>query len=118
MLRSGQKMVRADDGMRGVVEPVSMPGFEQYTELRVVYYDRGERRVAGKREQWNEETTPSRKLRPEEILSVATIADRLLRSFDLNEPAKWWEWGTSTNAPPYHDPVLVDLVIDHLEKRV
>jgi hypothetical protein len=116
MLRSGQRMVRADDGMRGVVEPVAMPGFEQYTELRVVYYDRGERRVAGKREVWAEEDTPSRKLRSEEILNVASFADHFLRCIDRNEPLKWWEWGTDKRGP-YHDPVLVDLIIDHLSKR-
>ncbi len=116
MLTSGQKMIRADDGMRGVVEQVSMPGFEQYTELRVVYYDRGERRIAGKREVWHEEPVPSRKLRPEEILAVARVADEALRTFSLNEPAKWWEWGQTRGGEPY-DLELVELIIGHLQKR-
>ncbi len=109
-------MVRTDDGMKGVVELVTLPGYE-LQELRITYVDRGEKRIAGKRETWTAEKAPPRKLRDEEMLSVATIADRLLMSFDLNEPAKWWQWGTESNDGPHHDPELVSLIIGHLVKR-
>lgn len=114
MLRSGQQMVRADDGMRGVVELVSMPGFEQHTELRVVYVDRGERRIAGKREVWNEEKPAARKLRDEEILRVAHAADRMLQALDENLPVKWWD---DTPRPRIHDLELFNVILAHLAKR-
>lgn len=106
-------MVRTDDGMRGVVELVEMPGFEQYEELRIVYVDRGEKRIAGKREVWEVEKAPSRKLRNEEVLLVAQAADRMLRAIDRNELHRWWE-----SAPNFvHDQELFDLVAYYLQKR-
>ena len=116
-MRAGEQMVRVDDGMRGVVERVEMPQAPGYTELRIVYTDRGERRLAGKREKWEPVTSPPKKLRPDEILAVASIADRLLRAIEKNEPSKWWEWSADAKNSPTHDPVLVDLIIDYLEKR-
>lgn len=111
-------MVRTDDGMRGVVELVSMPGFEQYEELRIVYTDRGEKRIAGKREVWEPEKDPPRKLREEEIMRVAEGADNLLRWIDKNETPKWWQFGIGPGMKePQHDPELVKLIIDHLRKR-
>lgn len=117
MLRSGQPMVRADDGMRGVVMSVPMPGFEQHTELRIVYVDRGEQRIAAKREQWHEAVLPPRKLLDEEILAVASIADRLLGAIDKHEPSKWWEWSRDAGQSPPHDPELRNLIIEYLKKR-
>lgn len=117
MLRAGQRMVRADDGMRGVVELVAMPGFEQHQELRIVYTDRGEQRIAGKRELWHEEVVPPRKLLDEEITAVASIADRLLRAIEKNEPSKWWEWSHDARTSPPHDPELIALIRSYLEKR-
>lgn len=111
----GQRMVRADDGMRGVVELVAMPGFEQYEELRIVYIDRGEKRLAGKREVWNVDAPPPRTLREEEIQLVAAAADMALRSVDRNEPLAWWKFGSVPNA--FHDPELVALITEHLRKR-
>lgn len=116
MLTVGQRLVRADDGMKGQVELVAMPGFEQYEELRIVYMDRGEKRIAGKREVWQPEQLPPRKLRSEEILTIASFTDQLLRSIDRNEPTKWWEWGFKYEGP-YHDLALATLIIDYLEKR-
>ncbi len=116
MLTVGQKMVRTEDGMKGQVEIVAMPGFEQYEELRIVYTDRGERRLAGKREVWEPEQEPPRKLRAEEILTIASFTDQLLRSIDRNEPTKWWEWGYKREEP-YHDLALATLIIGYLEKR-
>lgn len=111
----GQRMVRTDDGMRGTVELVSMPGFEQYEELRIVYTDRGEKRIAGKREVWEVEKAPSRKLREEEIRHVAHYADRMLQALDDNAPVKWWE---DVRPQHIHDPVLFELIVEHLKKRI
>lgn len=116
MLREGQRMVRADDGMRGWVELVTIPGFERQ-ELRIAYVDRGEKRIADKREKWDDEVAPPRKLSPEEILAIAGVADRMLRAIEKHEPSKWWEWSHDARALPAHDPVLVDLLIGYLEKR-
>lgn len=116
MLTVGQQMVRVDDGMRGTVELVPVPGLEQHTEKRIVYLDRGEPRVAPKREAWEPVTPPPKKLRPEEILTIASFTDQLLRSIDKNEPTKWWEWGYKREEP-YHDIGLATLIIDYLEKR-
>lgn len=107
-------MVRTDDGMRGVVELTAMPGFEQYEELRIVYVDRGEKRIAGKREVWEPERAPPRALRTEEILAVAMAADRMLEALDRNLPVKWWEQGGPR--VPY-DNGLVALIFGHLDKR-
>lgn len=113
----GQRMVRTDDGMKGVIEMVTIPGFE-HQEPRIVFVDRGEKRIAGKREVWEPEKTPSRKLREEEIMRVAEGADNLLRWIDKNETPKWWEFGVGPGMKePHHDPELVSLIIGHLVKR-
>lgn len=116
MLTAGQQMVRVDDGMRGQVELVAIPGFDQYEELRIVYLDRGERRLAGKREPWEPVTAPPKKLRADEILTIASFTDQLLRSIDKNQPTKWWEWGYRREEP-YHDIGLATLIVEYLEKR-
>jgi hypothetical protein len=113
----GQRMVRTDDGMRGVVELVAMPGFEQYSDLRITYLDRGEKRIAGKRETWTVEQAPPRKLLDAEVLAVASIADRLLRALEKNEPSKWWLWTLDAEQAPPHDPELVALIRGYLEQR-
>lgn len=111
----GQRMVRTDDGMRGVVELTAMPGFEQYEELRIVYFDRGEKRIAGKREVWEAEKEPSRKLRVAEIVQVAWYADRALQAIDRNQPFHFWQAPNGDHVP--HDPGLVDVITDYLNKR-
>lgn len=115
MLTAGQRMVRTDDGMKGVAELVAMPGFEQYEELRIVYTDRGEKRIAGKREVWEPVIPPAKKLRTEEMQFVACWCDAVLEAIEKNEPFKFWESVKLDRAR--HDPVLVQLIIDHLEKR-
>ncbi len=106
-------MIRTDDGMRGEVELVQVPGFDSEFEKRVVYMDRGEKRVAGKREVWEPEKAPPRKLRDEEILRVAHAADRELEAIDKNQPRKYWD-----DAPrSMHDVELFNLVLNHLAKR-
>lgn len=112
----GQRMVRTDDGMRGVVELVTVPGYD-LEEKRIVYFDRGESRLAGKREVWEVEKTPPRKLRTEERLKVAVAADRMLLALERNEPHKWWDWNSLTSIRDLHDPELVRLIDDYLAKR-
>jgi hypothetical protein len=112
-------MIRTDDGMRGTVELVQVPGFVSEFERRVVYLDRGEKRVAGKREVWEAEKDPPRRLRDEEIQRVAVAADRALRALDKNEPARWWQIDArlGVGADEQHDHELVTLITDHLRKR-
>ncbi len=109
----GQRMVRTDDGMRGVVELTAMPGFEQYEELRITYTDRGEKRIAGKREVWEVEKAPPRKLREEDISYVAHAANQALRCVDLHEPSLWWR----TSPAAIHDADLFALIVEYLRKR-
>lgn len=104
----GERMVRVDDGMRGVVELVE-------GEHRIVYVDRGERLIAPKREKWAAEETRRPPMRPEEIREVAISADRVLRALDRHEPSRWWE-PVRLDAPVY-DQGLVQVITDYLENR-
>jgi hypothetical protein len=113
----GQRMIRTDDGMRGTVELVQVPGFVSEFERRVVYLDRGEKRVAGKREVWEAEKDPPRRLRDEEIQRVASAADRALRALDKNEPVRWWQSDIRRGSDEQHDHALVTLITDYLRKR-
>lgn len=116
-LTAGQQMVRVDDGMRGQVELVAMPGLldrQEYRELRVVYFDRGEKRIAGKREVWEPVAAPPKKLRPEEIQRVAMAADRQLRVLDMNEPLMWW---AAPQLERVHDGGLVKVIAEYLLAR-
>lgn len=108
-------MVRTDDGMKGVVEMVKVPGYE-LEERRIVYVDRGEQRIAGKREVWTAEVAPPRKLREDEILLVAHAADQQLRALDSNSPFRWWEMKGPVRVP--HDPELCRVISDYLRTRV
>lgn len=110
----GQRMVRQDDGMRGVVELVDVTASGNYQEPRVVYMDRGEKRIAPKKEKWEVEAPPPRKLRTEEIHYIAHHADRVLAAIDDNAPIKWWEDVRPQHA---HDKVLFNLICDYLSKR-
>lgn len=105
-------MVRVDDGMKGTVELIKLPGYE-LEELRVVYFDRGEKRIAQKRESWTAAVDPPRKLRPEEIQAVAMAADRQLRALDANEPVRWW----SPASDRVHDGGLVKAIAEYLLQR-
>ena len=58
MLTVGARMVRQDDGMRGVVELVTISVDGKYAEPRVVYVDRGEKRIAPKKERWEPVAPP------------------------------------------------------------
>lgn len=113
-LVAGQRMVRADDGMKGVVELTPLPGLDGEFEKRVVYFDRGEKRIAGKREVWEVEKDPPRRLRDEEILRVAHAADRTLEALYMNQPSKWWDEAPRARI---YDIELFNLVLLHLAKR-
>jgi hypothetical protein len=109
----GQRMVRTDDGMRGVVELVQVPGFDEM-ERRIVYFDRGETRLAGKREAWEPMRDPPRQLRDEEIMLVAGAADRMLETLDKNQPDQWW---SRTSRGPAYDAKLYSLIVGYLKTR-
>ncbi len=106
-MKLGQRMLRIDDGQKGVV---CMNG----PELRVVYTDRGEERVAGKAEKWVPDELPRLPLRPEEAIIVAHHADRALRAIDLHEPHKTWE----PIGAPIHDLGLVNVILAYLADRL
>lgn len=102
----GARMIRRDDGTRGTVALVE-------GERRVVYYDRGEQRIAPKKEVWDPEVTSERlPLRPEEMLEIAHEADRALRAIELHEPKRWWE-----PRGPVHDQGLIEAVVAYLRSR-
>jgi hypothetical protein len=111
-LSLGTKMIRSDDGMKGVVELVESPGGT--VAPRVVYYDRGERRVAPKSEKWEPERAPSGALTEIEQRMVAAAADQMLKSLDKHEPFHWWEQTPGLA----HDPELVEVIVEYLKRRV
>lgn len=104
----GQRMVRLEDGTRGVVALVD-------GERRITWDDRGETRVAGKMEEWQPDAVGARKLRPEEMRFVARWADGALEAIEKHEPFRYWE--TVRIEHPSHDQALVDLIVGYLEKK-
>jgi len=111
----GTPMVRIEDGMKGVVEMAAPPGLERYTEPRIVYYDRGERRIASKLEKWQVEQTPGAKMRTEEMLLVAYAADRQLEALDKHQPDRFWE--PLEKRRTIHELGLVQHILSYLQKR-
>lgn len=105
-LTVGQNMQRVDDGMRGIVI------IDERGTPRISYLERGERRLAGKGEKWEEVVPPPRKMRREEMLKIARFADSALRAAMLHEPMKWW----MTDVPTF-DQGLVDVIVSYLEER-
>jgi len=104
----GERMMRVDDGMRGLV--VQSEG----DIARIAYVDRGEQRFAGKGEKWEPIVKPTRAMRREEMLEVARCADSCLRSMELHEPFRFWE---AYGSRPSHDQDLVELIVHYLEQR-
>jgi hypothetical protein len=104
----GQRMVRLDDGMQGTVA-------QDGPELRIVYLDRGEERMAAKSENWVVDELDPGPLRPSEVFLVAATADRALRAYEKNEPHKYWETIPLTYEP--YDPGLVRTISDYLNRR-
>lgn len=101
-------MVRIDDGQRGVVA-------QNGPELRILYLDRGEERLALKSEKWVPDEFVPGPLRMEERYLVALYADRALRAYELNEPHRYWEKPALTDVP--YDPGLLRVIADYLGSR-
>lgn len=101
----GALMVRADDGMMGVVERLE-------GELRVTYSDRGEKFTAPKSEKWAQAFPPKNPLRIEEMVEVARRADQILKAIERHEPLKYWEPLDLDKRP--HDEGLVKVIVEYL----
>ena len=108
-LRAGRQMVRVDDGQRGVVE------LDEHGSARIAYVDRGEKRVAGRREVWVDADPPPAPLRAEEKLEIALHADRALRAVEKHEPLKFWEKVRMSDEP--YDSGLVMAILAYLSER-
>lgn len=107
-LTFGQRMVRLDDGMKGVVA-------QNGAELRIVYQDRGEERLAGKAEKWAPDELQPGAMRLEERALIAAYADRALRAFERGEPLKLWEPVFSDHQP--YDSGLFNIIVTYLGAR-
>lgn len=104
----GQRMVRLDDGQKGAVA-------QHGPELRIVYTDRGEERLALKSEKWApDELVPGPLLMVERYI-IAAHADRALRAIERHEPLKSWEKLSETHEP--YDRELVSVIVDYLGRR-
>lgn len=104
----GQRMVRVNDGQRGVVA-------QNGPELRILYLDRGAERLALKSEKWVPDEVKPGPLRLEEMYLIALHADRALRAYECNEPLKWWDAPVLTDVP--YDKGLIDVVRVYLQSR-
>lgn len=101
-------MLRLDDGQRGIV-------CQNGPELRIVYIDRGEERLAAKSELWEAAAFKPGPLRAEERLLIAQHADRALRAYECNEPLKWWEQPMVSDVP--YDTGLMRAIDAYLSER-
>lgn len=113
-MRLGLRVQRLDDGMLGSVEEVIIPGSE-HPEKRIVYIDRGERRIAGKTERWVSAEPAPAPLRAEEKFLIALHADKALRAYECNEPLRYWEVPRLKDEP--YDNDLVMAVLSYLSQR-
>ena len=113
-MKTGDRLVRLDDGMVGTVELVTSPGSD-VPDKRIVYNDRGERRIAGKAEKWVSADAPPLPLRAEEKFLVAAWADKALRAYERNEPLKVWEKPTLNDEP--YDSELILAILAYLSER-
>ena len=104
----GARMIRVADGQRGVVA-------QNGPELRILYLDRGEERLALRSEQWVLDELKPGPIRAEEAHLVALYADRALRAYECNEPLKWWEKPALTDVP--YDTGLIEVVAAYLVSR-
>lgn len=104
----GERMVRVADGQRGVVA-------QNGPELRILYLDRGQERLAQKSERWVPDELKPGPLRQEEMYLVALHADRALHAYETNAPLKWWEKPALTDVP--YDKGLIDAVREYLQSR-
>jgi hypothetical protein len=107
-MKLGQRMLRLEDGMRGVVA-------QNGPELRILYVDRGEERMALKSERWSPDELRPGPLREEEQVLIALHADRALRAYERHEPLKSWEEVHASTAP--YDEGLFDVIVQYLMHR-
>lgn len=108
-MKLGQRMVRLDDGMKGVVA-------QNGPELRIVFVDRGEERMAPRSEKWVPDELHPGPLRPEEKMTIAWWADRALRAYETNTVLKHWE-KPDFEVDEVYDQGLFQLIIEYLESR-
>jgi hypothetical protein len=104
----GQRMIRLEDGQRGVV-------LQNGPELRIMYFDRGEERLALKSENWAVDAIEPGPMREDEQVLVALHADRALRAYERNEPLKTWEQVVASTKP--YDQGLFDVIVAYLDAR-
>lgn len=104
----GQRMVRLDDGQKGVV-------IQSGPDLRIQYLDRGEARIALKSERWALDEILPGPLRPEEKVLIALYADRALHAYERNQPLKSWEKPQLGDVR--YDIGLVEVILRYLAKR-
>lgn len=107
-MKLGQRMVRVDDGMKGVVA-------QNGPELRIVYVDRGEERIALRSERWAPDALRPGPLLAEEKATIAWYADRALRAYERNEPLRYWEPANIDERP--YDEGLMHVILDYLTAR-
>lgn len=108
-MKLGQRMVRLDDGMKGIVA-------QNGPELRIIYTDRGEERMAPRNERWVPDELHPGPLRAEEKMIVAWWADRALQAYETNTPLKVWEKPDVENDVVY-DQGLFETIIGYLTSR-
>jgi len=113
-MKIGERMLRLDDGTVGTVELVILPGTE-IPEKRVVYMDRGERRIGSRNERWVSAEPLPMPLRAEEKFLIALHADKALRAYEKNEPLKFWELPKLSDEP--YDNELVVAILTYLSRR-
>lgn len=113
-MKLGQRMMRLEDGAVGSVELVVLPGNET-PEKRIVYIDRGEKRIAPRNEKWVSTEPQPLPLRAEEKFLIAMWADKALRAYEKNEPLKTWEQPKLSDEP--YDNELVMAVLAYLSRR-
>jgi hypothetical protein len=114
MSNLGQRMIRVDDGTIGTVEEVTLPGSPE-PERRIMYTDRGERRIAAKSEKWVSAEPAPLPLRAEEKFLIALHADKALRAYERNEPLKFWEHPKLSDEP--YDNELIVAILAYLSER-
>ncbi len=107
-MKLGDRMVRTDDGMRGVVA-------QNGPELRVVYLDRGEERIALKSEKWTLDAIQPGPLRDVEKMLIALHADRALNAYERHEPLKFWD--TPRGDAEVYDIGLIEAITAYLTQR-
>lgn len=108
-MKLGQRMVRLDDGMKGVVA-------QNGPELRIIYTDRGEERMAPRNERWVPDELHPGPLRAEEKATIAWYADKALEAYEQNKVFKVWEKPDVQNDHCY-DEGLVEVIVGYLTSR-